>query len=303
MLDFLVLGTEKCGSNSLRHYLNQHPAIFASVRGHYFLTGDRPLTWKGPRVDTLTDQFIYDFETYRSQWANVPSGMRVGEVATLYLYDDAAPGRIAHVAPGARLIAILRDPAERAYSNYAMMVRDGREPSPSFEEALALEPRRRAEGWGMSWHYEAKGYYHGQLQTVLRSFEPDRLRVYLYEDFVSDPLQVLRDLFGFLNVDPTFEPDLRARFNISGTPRLPALYRFLSDREHPLKKHVIRRLLPARLRSAFVRSVPFRRLVNAGLRRPTGLRPETRARLVAGYRDDILALQDYLGRSLASWLS
>src|SRR5690606_26522676 len=82
-----------------------------------------------------------------------------GEASTIYLYDPDAPAEIRALSPDARILVVLRDPAERAYSNYQFARRDGKEPLASFREALAAEDERVAAGWATLWHYRRKGRY------------------------------------------------------------------------------------------------------------------------------------------------
>ena len=90
--------------------------------------------------------------------------------------------------PEAKLIAILRDPAARAYSQFLGNWRDGYEPSPDFSQALAAEDRRIANNWHFRWHYKQRGFYYAQLQRFWDRFGPDRLQVFLYEDLANDYL-------------------------------------------------------------------------------------------------------------------
>ena len=126
------------------------------------------------------------------------------------------------------------------------------------------------------------------------------MRIYLYEDLRRDPRGLIRDVLGFLGVDPGFEPDVSARPNVSGLPRWPAFDRLLRRllNRPVLVKRVLRPLMPARLRRDVMERL-------SALRSRNLVRPElsgrARARLVEIYRDDVERLSRRLGRDLSHW--
>src|SRR5690606_9595554 len=121
-----------------------------------------------------------------------------------YLYSERAPERIAAHVPGARLLVVLRDPVERAYSSYLYQVARGLETAPTFAAALAEERRRGAEGWPPVWHYRAMGCYAEQLERYLARFPPEQLMVRFHEDLVRGPRAFMREVYAFVGVDPAF---------------------------------------------------------------------------------------------------
>ena len=299
--NFLVIGAAKAGTTSLHHYLRQHPGIFMPARKDTFFfdfgEGERP-EFGGPGDnDWYLDRAVLDPDEYRALFAGVTGEAAVGEACSAYLSDPLAPARIHRLIPGARLIAVLRDPAERAYSSFLQQVRDGLETTGDFAEALALEGERRRRNWRPLWHYRQRGYYAAQIARYLELFDRSRLQVHLYEDLQRDPYAMLRDMFRFLGVDPDFEPDLSVRHNRAGVPASRLLYRLVMTPN--AIKSVARPLLPGRLRGA-IRSAVTESGVS--LRRPS-MPAEIRADLIAGYRDDILRLQDLIGRDLPAWLA
>ena len=243
-----------------------------------------------------------DVETYRALFRDVSGEKAVGEASTLYLYSEKAPERIYHRVPEAKLITVLRNPVERAYSAFWFMVRDSREPLTDFGRALAEEDGRIVANWGPEYHYRRRGFYHSQLERYFERFGRDQVRVYLYDDLKSDPTGVARDIFRFLEVDESFAPDMSREHNVSGVPKskmLQPLYLFLR-KSNPLKS-ALKPLLPAKLRHRLharaIESVQSRNLA-----RPPGMSPELRRELVETYREDILRLQDLIQRDLSGWL-
>ncbi len=293
---FLVIGAAKAGTTSLYRYLEQHPQIFMSPvkEPRFFALEGHSLDFRGPGDERIRLETTTSLEAYRKLFDGVQDELAVGEASVLYLHHDRAAAAIAKYVPDVKLIAVLRHPAERAYSGFLYRTRDGREPLRNFEDALREEPRRIADGWYYGWHDRDQGFYHRNLLRYFERFDPSRIRVYLYEDFDRNPLTVLSDVFSFLGVDPGFQPDVRVRHNPSGRARSPGLQRLLTTR-HPLKE-ALKALVPEQWGHRLIA-----RLQPANLERPP-LRPETRARLVEGYREDIRQLERLIGRDLSHWL-
>jgi hypothetical protein len=140
------------------------------------------------------------------------------------------------------------------------------------------------------------GLYYAQVKRYLDTFGRDQFRVWLYEDLRTEPLEVLRDVLEFLEVDDTFVPDMSIEHNTSSLPRNKTLYRAakkLAARNQVLKLAILERCLPAGprryvKRRIFVQPPPF----------PT----EIREQLLDSYREDILRLQDLIGGDLSPWL-
>jgi hypothetical protein len=295
MPNFLVIGAAKGGTTALHRYLKQHPQIFMSTPKElrFFPFENRRPDFRGPGDEADTATMVTDIEDYRAHFAAGAGYPARGESSPLYLYFPQTAGRIRHHIPDAKLIAILRHPADRAYSQFLMKRRDGRERL-GFGEALAAEGRRIADGWSHHWHYRQRGFYAAQLKPYFDLFDERQIRVYLYEDYVNDPDGFMRDIFRFLNVDDTFVPDMSVRHNESKIPRSRALQVFLT--EPRLAKNVFKPLLPAR----------WSRRIGDRLRRQNLVKPppppELRRQLTEVYREDIIRLQDMLRRDLSHWL-
>jgi hypothetical protein len=215
------------------------------------------------------------------------------------MYSKQAPCCIHRYIPDVKLVALLRNPVDRAYSGYRYTVRDGFEPLSSFEAALKAEPERVAARWQPIWYHTELGFYGAQLRRFYDLFGRQQIRVYTYDDFCATPTQLMRDLFRFLDVDDSFRPDMSVRHNISGTPRWRTLHRFLAH-PNPIKeacKPFVARSLRVRLRRW--RSVILER--NTFPEGP-GMAPATRERLVNLFRADVLELQRLIGRDLSRWL-
>ena len=293
MPNFLIVGAQKAGTTSLHYYLKQHPQIYMSPRKEpHFFEG---MHWDFYRPGRMMLP-VTDLADYQGLFEGVTDEKAIGEASASYLYSPKAPTLIKRSIPDARLIAILRNPADRAYSNFLHCVRGGRESIVDFAEALRVEEERIKGNWGPLWHYKQKGFYYAQVKRYLDTFGRDSFRVWLYEDLRTQPLDVLRDVLEFLEVDETFVPDMSIEHNTSALPRNKTLYRAakkLAARNSVLKLAILERCLPAGLR----RYVKRRIFVQ-----PPPFPAEIREQLLASYTEDILKLQDLIGRDLSSWL-
>jgi hypothetical protein len=209
-------------------------------------------------------------EDYARLFKRVEEETAVGESSVSYLYVSETAERIRAAIPEAKLIAILRHPVDRAYSKFQQFIAEGLEPIADFEEALAAEEERIRRGWSPTWHYARRGLYHEQLRRYYDAFDRDRILVSIYDDFAADAAGELRRIFRFLGVAEDFVPDTARRHNAA------------------------RRRKRSFTWWGRARKVRFN---------PPPLDPERRLRLTAAFRDDILALQDLIGRDLSPWLA
>lgn len=299
MPNFLIIGAGKSGTTSLYHYLSQHPEVYMSPvkEPKFFAVEGKELNFRGPNDEmSMNRGSVTSIEAYRGLFRAVSDEKAIGEASPLYLYSPEAPSRIKHYIPEARLIAILRDPVQRAYSSFLQRVQKGQEPLRDFAEALREEENRMRDNWAPRWYSKRIGFYYAHLKRYYELFEHDRIRVYLHEDLMADPVGVARDVFRFLEVDDTFTPDISLRYNVSGIPRSAALQAFLS-RPNPAKA-VLKRFLSEGLRRRVAVSLENRNIAGP----PPPLDPSVRKELVDLYREDILKLEKLIGRDLSKWL-
>ena len=297
--NFLFIGTGKAGSTSLYYYLNEHPDVYMSpVKETNFFSyeGGRPdFCGPGDRSSISHKTTITTIQDYKANFDGAQQESAVGEVSPSYLYLPKAPQRIKHYLPNVKMIVILRNPADRAYSNFQHKVRDNVEPNPDFSQVIYEEKTRIADGWSPSWHFVQNGFYATQLKRYFDLFDINQLKIYLFEDWLSDQLGVYKDILQFIGVDDTFVPNLNTRYNISGKPKSKALDNMLTRPN--LVKKALKPILPGAFRSKMAA-----KLLRSNLKRLPKLSPSLRAELINIYRDDILQLQDLIDRNLSSWL-
>ena len=299
--NFLVIGAGKSGTTSLYHYLRQHPQIFMSPTKEpkFFALEGVGIYFRGPgdqevMTQTADNRSVTEIGAYERLFDGVRGEKAIGEASPIYLHSPQAPARIRHHIPDAKLVAVLRNPVERAYSAYLHQVRDGREWL-GFREALRAEEGRIRDGWAPGWRYRRVGFYFEHLSRYYELFGAEKLRVYLYEDLSESPVSVSQDIFRFLGVDGSFVPDTSLRHNPSGIPKSKALVALIK-RPNPLKS-AARAILPEKLRKRLSASLQTRNLSKA-----PPMPEEARRELVEAYREDVLRLEGLIGRDLSGWL-
>ncbi len=261
----------KSGTSLVHELLAQHPAIAMA-------DGRKEVMFFDRHYDRGVDWYARHF---------AHAGDRVcGEVTPGYLFHPAAAARIAELLPGARLFAVLRDPVERAYSQYCFFVK---EHGYTGDVDRFLQEHPNATG---------RGRYHEQLRRYLDHFAAEQLVVQLFEELVADPTSHVSALYAHLGVDPTFTPERASeRRNARGQPRMHGLYT-LGRRavgwlyEHDLG-HVVQAAKAAGLKRVFVRPGGPRDVFSP-------MSAHTRARLTEHYRPDVDALASMLGRDLTT---
>lgn len=293
---FCIIGAAKAGTTSLYEYLNQHPQIYMSPvkEPRFFGRIGEPPDYRGPSDEATNQILITEEADYRALFANVnDSHLAYGEASPWYLYMERAAAQLYEWVPNIKLIAILRNPVDRAYSNFVQQRSSRAEPLADFEAALAAENLRIQDNWRPFWHYQALGFYDRQLSRYWEYFSRSQLRVYLYEDLRNSPNWLLRDIFEFLEVDPNVAIDYSKQYNVTYYPPNALLHSLLKD-ANPCKS-VIKNLLPG----SAVQTIKDKLYRSS---KPT-FPPTLRRQLTLAYREDILRLQDRIGRDLSTWLA
>jgi hypothetical protein len=283
--DFILVGAPKCGTTALFEFLGQHPKVrLCNIKEPHFFSyiGDGKPHWATKSVEDYRQ--LFDARDLRLQ----------GEASTWYLYSPTAAATIKQLLPGVKILAMLRNPIERALSSYLFRLQNGWETCNSFEAAVRAETERIEKGAEWDFHYLAVGLYHQQLARYYDLFPADQLMVLFHEDFKKSPNQCLAEVCRFLGINADFNFATSLAINVTKPPRFPALNRFLVRNRSPIS--TIRQILP--------KSV-YRQLTKIkGLNK--GTRPTTSAALKNElrefYQEDIKSLQVLLKRDLSSWL-
>jgi hypothetical protein len=213
--DFLIIGAQKAATTSLYAYLAQHPQILRSrPKEIFFFDGG-----DNPQVNT----YLKGEAWYRSHFPlqkKLANGSVTFEASTTYLFNPLVPERIHLMLPQVKLIALLRDPTERAISHYFHEKRKGKETLP-LKEALAAEEGRLAGIKGnykseefMCHAYKTRGLYCEQIQRFLNVFPKEQMLILNNDDFASNPDKTLQEIFEFTGVDPQVKIPCLTRQNV-----------------------------------------------------------------------------------------
>jgi hypothetical protein len=288
--NFIVIGAAKAGTTALYWYLAEHPAVFMSPvkETNYFAYGldaGGRLVYGDPDVHRFPVKSLGDYEQL---FADVGGAVAVGEASPIYLECPQAANRIRERLPGARIICSLRQPVERAYSDYLMYLRRrGRRFDPVRELNATAGWARPDSRWMQVSRYAQ------QLERYFEAFPREQIHVLLIDDFKPSPLGAVQDVYRFVNVDPTFAPDFDTPHAPGGMPASTMLEGFFTS---GAIVSAVKPWVPVRAANW------IRRLRTRNMRKPPVLPPSLKQELTAHFRDDIARTSQLIGRSLEHWL-
>jgi Sulfotransferase family len=289
--NFFVIGAYRSGTTSLNSYLAMHPQVFVPrIKEPSFFA------FAAAGLESSTLVYRNSVKTraeYEALYEDAGGFAAVGDVSPEYMTSSIAASTIRRHVPHAKLIAILRNPVERAYSDFLMYRRDGREKETDFARALAMQAERAAAS-DPTGYYISTGYYGEQLARFYDCFSASRIKVFLMEELQADGPGTLSQIFAFLGVDPTFIPGRLAVLNRSGVPS-SMLVRKVFQYEGLLAP-AARYIVPKRLRSLVWRKL------EENLERPS-LSPDIRRSLAEAYAPDVELLERLTGKSCRHWVA
>ncbi len=295
--NFLIAGAARSGTTSLYSHLDKHPEAYLSTlkEPHFFACEGEVPRFQGPYDEDFNAHVVTQLSEYEALFEGAAGAKAVGEASVSYLYVPEAAANIKRRIPGCKIIIILRDPVERAFSHWRHHKMVGKEPL-GFAEALKKENARRH--WRWFYQYAGQGLYCEQVKRYYDAFGPEQVRVFLFGELKEDAAKLMRTLSTFLEIDPAFYADgfeVGARYR-SGTPRQAWLDRLL--RSSGAIKQIGRTLVPPALRERVYRTL---KNLNYDYDEKPSMPPEVRAHLCDFFREDCRALEDLLGRDLSHW--
>ncbi len=267
---FIVLGGHKCGTSSLHHYLAQHPEIYLpTVKGTDYL-----------------NRVTKTIEDYQSLYTDMKTEKIAGEVSSVYLNSERACANIKRYFPNAKLIAIIRDPAERAFSNFCVL-----------PETLNRK-RNLNEIFQDEKRVLKSGLYYPQLKMYFDQLGRDKIQIYLFDLFAKNTQQFLASFFEFVEVDANFISDTSLVVRKGGKIKNESAQQILS--ESNLLRSAVGKLL-----KPFTTSEQ-RRILHKKAQNMLTIKEEMpvdlRKKLVNYYREDIDRVQNLLNIDLSHWL-
>lgn len=311
--NFFVVGVAKAGTTSLYHMLGSHPEIYLTPikETNYFARKDLDFDNFRPdfKHNTTIDvgKYIQQGMSYQIHCANVINPKHylalyqnakeekaLGEICNSYIFCPNAMSEIFLEYPQAKIIVMLRNPIERAFSGYIMNLREGKILSDSFLEEIKKDEQLEVVKWGETISYLKIGLYYEQIKRIHQYFPREQVKIYLYDDYKADKRELMRDMYSFLGVDSTFFPTSDKRVNEAGLPRFKYL-NYLIAQTGFLRKWA-RSILGEKgkkLASKMMYS-------SDGIPR---ISDEERKYLSNYYREDVEKLSILLGRNLNGWLT
>lgn len=277
MVDFIGLGAQKAGTSWVYACLYEHPEVCIPQKEIHFFSRDRYKKGQG---------------WYESQFASCAVGCKHGEFSTSYLYEPGTAEKIARDYPDVKLIAIVRNPIDRAYSQYRNAIKAGEiSKQTSFKQYLQHVPSAREQG-----------LYAKQLARYFRYFSSLQLLVLVYEDSKEDPLAFIKSIYEHVEIDSEFVPKfLRQHVNVERTPRFVFIDRLMHRMAEGVRKMGLHKLvfwvkasgLPERVRNINTQPPPLQQ---------AKMTDEERKELAAYFKKDVAALSSLLHRDMsAEW--
>ena len=202
---FVIAGAPKAGTTALHAALATHPGLYLSPvkEPKFYLTDGRPPPrsgQRGPGDAHSAREWMWRRADYLALFAGAPAGTVRGESTPFYLYDRAAHRRLTADVPDVKVIVVVRDPVDRAHSNWAHLRADGLEPEADFLTAVRAEEQRIAGGWAPFWHYRGLGTYGAQLRDLYGRVPRERVMLLRYRQLVDTPGETLDRVSRFLGV-------------------------------------------------------------------------------------------------------
>src|SRR5215469_1833620 len=241
--NFFVVGAPKAGTTSLYHYLDQHPHIYMSPikEPNFFASEIRPENLadelqaenardqaqlrkylQGPMTEKRFGGMVTEWEDYLRLFRNVREEKAIGEASVCYLWSKTAAENIRRAVGKARILMILRDPAERAFSQYLECLASGRIRD-SFAQHIEQSRREAGEKFTVAYPLLEFGLYYEQVKRFLEYFGEPNVLILLYQEYSRDLKLSLQRIYRFLEVDPDFAADTSQRFLEPQVTRFPAL--------------------------------------------------------------------------------
>lgn len=290
--DFLVVGAAKSGTTSLYSYLQQHPQIFMSKNKEPCFFSFAEAKEKDEDIFNRIN-IVSDFHKYLDLFKDAGDSRIAGEASTVYLYlYEETIKNIKKYHPHwkeLKIIIIIRDPAERAFSHY-LNDRAGGLLNFPFEEVIEKWKSRQLSKY---YNYIDYGFYYNQIKSYKDTF--DQVRVYLFENLEVNSKQLVHDLLEFLGVDSSFNIETSLKHNVSVGDKNKLLGKLIYKQN--LLKELIKKFLPAGARTS------IRNKILESFAHKSQLEGSNRKLLKEIYREDILKLQDLIHKDLTQWLT
>ena len=304
--DFLIVGAAKSGTTSLHYYLKQHPEIFMPEVKEIALFRylNTPKEYISMVEKKWSLKLVYKFDDYIKHFKKALDSQMIGEACPGYRYaykDTIKNIKIIYREnyKNLKIIIILRNPADRAWSFFMMLRRDGQEPIEEFKEALKPEVynKRLKDNKGFPVgipNYIGVGRYYEQVDAYMREFKD--VKIFLYDDLCTDAVKVVREIYNFLGVSEGVTPNIKKRYNISGVSKVKLLHTLVTHKY--MMKDILKYFIPFKMRKKIRYAILEKIIQRKEI--PQDIRKEVNKQF---YENDIIKLQDLIRRDLSSWFN
>lgn len=302
--DFLIVGAARAGTTALYSYLSEHPQIFLPEEKEpmfFSQWGQDSLSYKCGKGETRSAHIISHLDEYLSLFSTAEDEACIGEASTwyLYLYETAIHNikkLYGEQSADLKIIVILRNPADRAWSHYSLFKTAGRE---DLDFIPAIDPKtiqsRLNNNLIYTYDYIGFGRYYAQVKVYMETFP--KIKIFIYEDFFQDISRLLPEIYHFLGVDPEWTSKRKKRLLITGRPKntYAALLEYLVFKQNFLSKH-LKSLIPAPTRKNIKYSLGDK------IYKKNFLSRNHRDILIETFKDDIQKLSELLNTDLPHWM-
>ena len=299
--DFFIVGAAKSGTTSLAKYLAEHPDIYIPPEKelHFFaFAGEKPIYYN---EHILGPVLITDFDEYCKYFENVETNKILGEASVTYLYKSLVDKVLMNISSiykekksDLKILIILRNPVDRAFSQYTTRLFQ-RENLP-FLEACNKWSERNKNNWSIAYDYIGFSLYYEAVKKYMENFK--FVKVFLYEDLKDKPLETIQEAYEFLGIDAEYIPlNIGKKYNVSKVPKNKLYWNAYSFfvSKNPLKP-IAKKVLPNKLIDIIKEKVDTKLFYKPKLDKIS------KRNLQDFFREDILKLQELIGRDLNHWL-
>ena len=295
--NFLIVGAAKSGTSALHNYLNQHPDVFMPSYNTEGINVKEPQFFVKQMVMNRIHSGVWDWESYKDLFKQAQNYQAIGEASVFYLYyfEEAIKNIKQYLTNEVKIIIILRNPINRAFSAHQHVSRSIKE-NLSFEDAIALEEKRLMNNETLTpmVMYKDMGLYCAMVNAYLESF--NNVHIILYDDFAKNTDNELKKVFRFLDINENVKVDSRKKHNVGGVRWNNSVVKSILLNNNKLKtianKYFSKRIIE-KIRD-FLSHLFKRKVVK--------MKTSTKEDLISFYKKDIIKLSKLINRDLTLWL-
>lgn len=240
-VNLFIVGSVKCATTSLYEYLSKLNEVYLPIQKepHHFIDWKKISKYNGPKDSDFYLSYPRTYQSYSKLFDSAPTSCSyLGDASTMYLADETSASQIFDYNPDAKIIAIVRNPVERAYSHFLHHIREDTEITSSLNEAIDQELNGYRDNWAPQRRYLYVGRYFEQLKRYYDLFDNRNILVLEFEDLVKDSEKTLHQVHKFLKLDIPNESLKIEKFNSTGTPRFKFLHNTYSFTKSQGRKYL-----------------------------------------------------------------